>query len=216
MFANRLRKNIRTVGRWAKREGVTCYRLYDADIPEFNLAVDLYEDEVHLQEYEAPDGTDPERAAARLEAAVEVAGEALGVPPERIHLKVRRRQRGLSQYRKMGQEGRFNQVEEGELIFLVNLTDYLDTGLFLDHRPTRALIREMAAGGRFLNLFCYTGSATVYAAAGRASATVSVDLSNTYLDWARRNMKLNGFTGSSHRFVRSNVLKDYISTSSNG
>ncbi|MDF1537087.1 MAG: bifunctional 23S rRNA (guanine(2069)-N(7))-methyltransferase RlmK/23S rRNA (guanine(2445)-N(2))-methyltransferase RlmL [bacterium] len=207
MFANRLRKNIRTVGKWAEREGITCYRLYDADIPEFNVAVDMYEGEVHLQEYEAPDGIDPDRAAARLAAARDAVGDVLGVSPDRVHLKVRRRQRGVSQYGKMGQEGKFIQVREGGLSFQVNLTDYIDTGLFLDHRITRAMIQKMASGVDFLNLFCYTGSATVYAAAGGAAATTSVDLSSTYLDWARHNMKLNGFTGSGHRFVRGDVLK---------
>ncbi len=207
MFANRLRKNLRHLGKWARREGITCYRLYDADLPEYALAVDLYEGWAHVQEYAAPATIDPAKAAARLRDALAAIPEALGLPADRVVLKVRRRQKGPAQYERQAEAGEFREIHEGGLRFLVNLTDYLDTGLFLDHRPTRALIREMIAGGRFLNLFAYTGTASVYAAAGGAASTTTVDMSSVYLDWARRNMALNGFAeGRTHRFVRADCL----------
>jgi len=207
MLANRLRKNLRHLGKWARREGVTCYRVYDADLPEYALAVDLYEKWVHVQEYEAPPTIDPAVAQARLAGAMAVIPEALGIPADRVALKVRRRQRGPAQYERHATTGQFHEVHEGGLRFLVNLTDYLDTGLFLDHRPIRALIRSVVAGGRFLNLFAYTGAASVHAAAGGAVSTTTVDMSSVYLDWARRNMALNGFAeGRGHRFVRADCL----------
>jgi 23S rRNA (guanine2445-N2)-methyltransferase / 23S rRNA (guanine2069-N7)-methyltransferase len=207
-LANRLRKNVKTLGAWARREGITCWRLYDADIPEYAVAVDLYRDEESgedwavVQEYEAPETVDAAKAQVRLADAVATVGATLAIPPERVVLKVRRRRRGREQHEKLGGEGRLHRVAEGGLSFLVNLTDYLDTGLFLDTRPVRALLRAAADGRRFLNLFCYTGTATVHAAAGGAVATVSVDLSPTYLDWARRNLGENGFAGPRHEFVR--------------
>lgn len=206
MFANRLGKNLKHLRRWAAREDIHCYRLYDADLPEYAVAVDLYEDWAHVQEYAPPSTVDPVRARRRLKDVMSVVPEVLGIPPGHVVLKVRRPQRRSDQYRKLRDEGRFIEVTEGGLRFLVNLTDYLDTGLFLDHRITRRLIRELASGRRFLNLFAYTGSATVYAAAGGASATTTVDLSPTYLDWARRNLDLNRLTGSEHDFVRADCL----------
>ena len=207
MFANRLRKNLRHLGKWARREGVTCYRVYDADLPEYALAVDLYEDWVHVQEYAAPPTVDPMLAQRRLSDAMAVIPDTLGRPADRVVLKVRRRQKGLAQYERQAMMGQFREVREGSLRFLVNLTDYLDTGLFLDHRPTRALIRSAVRGGRFLNLFAYTGTASVYAAAGGAASTTTIDMSPVYLDWARRNMELNGFgEGRAHRFVRADCL----------
>jgi 23S rRNA (guanine2069-N7)-methyltransferase / 23S rRNA (guanine2445-N2)-methyltransferase len=218
MFANRLRKNLRLLGKWARREGVSCYRLYDADMPEYAVAVDLYEGWAHVQEYAAPATVAPARAEARLREAMAVLPEVLGIPAGNLVLKVRRRQKGLAQYERQAMTGDFHEVGEGGLRFLVNLTDYLDTGLFLDHRVTRAMIRELAAGPappigwgrgrRFLNLFAYTGTASVYAASGGAVSTTSVDMSRVYLDWARRNMSLNGFVeGPAHRFVHGDCLK---------
>jgi 23S rRNA (guanine2445-N2)-methyltransferase / 23S rRNA (guanine2069-N7)-methyltransferase len=207
MLANRLRKNLRHLGKWARREGVTCYRVYDADLPEYALAVDLYEEWVHVQEYAPPLTVDPMLAQARLADAMALIPDALGKQADRVVLKVRRRQKGLAQYERQAATGRFREVREGGLRFLVNLSDYLDTGLFLDHRPTRALIRTMMRGGRFLNLFAYTGAATVHAAAGGAASTMTVDMSSVYLDWARRNMALNGFAeGRAHRFIRADCL----------
>ncbi|MCL5734226.1 MAG: bifunctional 23S rRNA (guanine(2069)-N(7))-methyltransferase RlmK/23S rRNA (guanine(2445)-N(2))-methyltransferase RlmL, partial [Actinobacteria bacterium] len=202
MFANRLRKNARHLRRWAEREGITCYRVYDTDLPEYAVAVDIYGEWAHIQEYAPPTTVDPVKARRRVRDVVSVVPEVLQIAPERVVLKVRRPQRGREQYQRFRNEGHFIEATEGGLRFLVNLTDYLDTGLFLDHRPTRQLIRQMAEGRRFLNLFAYTGSATVYAAAGGALSTTTVDLSPTYLDWARRNLDLNGFSGPEHGLVR--------------
>jgi 23S rRNA (guanine2445-N2)-methyltransferase / 23S rRNA (guanine2069-N7)-methyltransferase len=211
MLANRLRKNQKHLRSWLTREDIHCYRVYDADLPEYALAIDVYEDRVHVQEYAPPSTVDPVRARRRLKGALAVIPEALGVPPANVVLKVRRPQRGADQYGKLDSRGQFFEVAEGGLCFLVNLTDYLDTGLFLDHRLTRALIRDLAAHKRFLNLFAYTGSATVYAAAGEAAATTTVDLSPTYLEWARRNMELNGFRGAEHRYVRADCVEWLLS-----
>ena len=207
MFGNRLRKNLKHLRRWAAREGIHCYRLYDADLPEYAAAVDLYGDWAHVQEYTPPSTVDSVRARRRLREMAAVIPEVLDIAPEHVVLKSRRPQRGADQYQKLRDGGSLLEVDEGGLRFLVNLTDYLDTGLFLDHRLTRRLIRELAAGRRFLNLFAYTGSATVYAAAGGAASTTTVDLSLTYLDWARRNLDLNGFTGPEHGFVRGDCLE---------
>ncbi|GLO15628.1 ribosomal RNA large subunit methyltransferase K/L [Pseudomonas putida] len=205
MFANRLQKNLKQLGKWARREQVDCYRLYDADMPEYALAVDLYHDWVHVQEYAAPRSIDPDKAQARLLDALAAIPQALGISPQRVVLKRRERQSGTRQYERQATEGRFQEVNEGGVKLLVNLTDYLDTGLFLDHRPMRMRIQREAAGKRFLNLFCYTATATVHAAKGGARSTTSVDLSKTYLDWARRNLALNGYS-ERNRLEQSDVM----------
>nr|WP_298169437.1 bifunctional 23S rRNA (guanine(2069)-N(7))-methyltransferase RlmK/23S rRNA (guanine(2445)-N(2))-methyltransferase RlmL [uncultured Pseudomonas sp.] len=194
MFANRLQKNLKQLGKWARKEGVECYRLYDADMPEYSLAVDLYGDWVHVQEYAAPKSIDPEKAQARLFDALAAIPQTLNVDKSKVVIKRRERQAGTKQYQRQATQGQFMEVGEGGVRLLVNLTDYLDTGLFLDHRPLRLRIQREAAGKRFLNLFCYTATATVHAAKGGARSTTSVDLSKTYLDWARRNLSLNGFS----------------------
>ena len=194
MFANRLMKNLKALGKWAKREGVDCYRVYDADMPEYAMAIDLYHDWVHVQEYAAPKSIDPEKAQARLFDALAAIPQALGIDKSRVIVKRRERQSGTRQYERQSAQGKFTEVNEGGVKLLVNLTDYLDTGLFLDHRPMRMRIQREAAGKRFLNLFCYTATASVHAAKGGARSTTSVDLSKTYLDWARRNLSLNGFS----------------------
>ncbi|MNM33547.1 Ribosomal RNA large subunit methyltransferase K/L [compost metagenome] len=194
MFANRLQKNLKQLGKWAKRDNVSCYRLYDADMPEYALAIDLYQDWVHVQEYAAPRSIDPEKAQARLFDALAAIPQALGIDQSRVVVKRRERQTGTRQYERQSTQGQFLEVQEGGVKLLVNLTDYLDTGLFLDHRPMRLRIQREAAGKRFLNLFCYTATASVHAAKGGARSTTSVDLSKTYLDWARRNLALNGFS----------------------
>jgi 23S rRNA (guanine2445-N2)-methyltransferase / 23S rRNA (guanine2069-N7)-methyltransferase len=201
-FVNRLRKNLRHLGRWAEREDITCYRLYDADLPEYAVAVDRYEKWLHVQEYAPPPSVDAERARERLEQVMVVLPAILEVPSDQVFLKVRQRQRGASQYQQHAARGRFHEVREGPARLLVNFTDYLDTGLFLDHRPTRRLLWELAAGRRFLNLFGYTGTATVHAALGGATHTTTVDLSATYLDWARRNLELNGCSGTRHELIQ--------------
>ena len=175
MFANRLRKNLQRLGRWARREGIGCYRLYDADIPEYAVAIDLYEQWVHIQEYEAPATVDSDKARQRLEQVLAVVPAVLDTPAKQVFLKIRRRQRGADQYQQQDSQARFHEVHEGPCRLLVNCSDYLDTGLFLDHRLTRKLIGELADGKRFLNLFGYTGVATVYAALGGAQSTTTVE-----------------------------------------
>ncbi len=207
MFANRLHKNLKHLRKWAAREGVSCYRVYDADLPEYAVAVDLYDGWAHVQEYAPPASVDPVMARRRLKDVMAVVPDVLGIPESHAVLKVRSRQRGTDQYEKLRDRGAFLEVEESGLKFLVNLTDYLDTGLFLDHRPVRQLIRTLAPGKRFLNLFAYTGSATVYAAAGGAAATTTVDLSRVYLEWAERNLEVNGLAGPRHGFIRADCLE---------
>ncbi|WP_417662656.1 bifunctional 23S rRNA (guanine(2069)-N(7))-methyltransferase RlmK/23S rRNA (guanine(2445)-N(2))-methyltransferase RlmL [Pseudomonas sp.] len=194
MFANRLQKNLKQLSKWARKEGIQCYRLYDADMPEYALAIDLYADWVHVQEYAAPRSIDPEKAQARLFDALAAIPQALNVDKSKVVIKRRERQSGTKQYQRQSAQGQFMEVTEGDVKLLVNLTDYLDTGLFLDHRPLRLRIQREAAGKRFLNLYCYTATASVHAAKGGARSTTSVDLSKTYLDWARRNLSLNGFS----------------------
>jgi 23S rRNA (guanine2445-N2)-methyltransferase / 23S rRNA (guanine2069-N7)-methyltransferase len=214
MFANRLKKNMERLVTWAQRERISCYRLYDADMPEYAFAIDLYQADpegrggrwLYVQEYAPPATVDRAKARARREEALSALSEIAGLPMESVYWRTRRPQKGRSQYAPIGHEGERVVVEEGGLKFLVNFTDYLDTGLFLDHRQTRRRIRETARGTRFLNLFCYTAAATVYAAAGGAVATTSVDMSRTYLDWAQRNMAINGFHGAAHRFVQEDCL----------
>lgn len=206
MFANRLQKNLKTLGKWARKAGVECYRLYDADMPEYALAVDLYRDWVHVQEYAPPRSIDPDKAQARLLDALAAIPQALDMDPARVVIKRRERQVGKKQYERQAQQGQFMEVAEGGVKLLVNLTDYLDTGLFLDHRPLRLRLQKEAAGKRFLNLFCYTATATVHAAKGGARSTTSVDLSKTYLDWARRNLALNGFSDK-HRLEQGDVME---------
>lgn len=214
-LVNRLRKNYRALAPWLKRTGVSSYRIYDADIPEYALAVDVYGtdqgDWLHVQEYELPRSTtvNPRDARARLRAALAALPVALEVPHERTVFKVRRRQRGQSQYDRQGREGRWLEVREGACRLLVNLTDYLDTGLFLDHRPVRLWLGDAAAGKRVLNLFSYTGVATVHAAVGGALKTTSVDLSRTYLDWLLRNLQLNRMNTPDHQVVQADC-RDWL------
>ncbi len=206
-FANRLKKNYRQLVKWAEREQVYAWRLYDADIPEYNLAVDWYNGHLHVQEYAPPKTVDPDKAAKRLDDALAALRQVFDVAASRIHLKSRQRQKGKQQYQKLDDKKRMFVVEEGGAQLLVNLDDYLDTGLFLDHRPTRLRLQQLAQGKRFLNLFCYTGAATVHAAYGGAKKTVSVDMSTTYLEWARNNLYLNGFAEASHQLIRSDCMK---------
>ena len=204
MFANRLQKNLKLMGKWVRREGIDCYRVYDADMPEYSMAIDLYHDWVHVQEYAAPKSIDPEKASARLFDALAAIPQALNIDKSRVVIKRRERQSGTRQYERQSAQGQFLEVKEGGVKLLVNLTDYLDAGLFLDHRPMRMRIQREAAVKRFLNLFAYTATASVHAAKGGARSTTSVDLSRTYLDWARRNLSLNGFSDK-NRLEQSDV-----------
>lgn len=206
MFANRLKKNLKTLGKWARQQNISCYRLYDADMPEFAVAIDLYGDWAHVQEYAAPASISEDKAQARLQDVLVALPQVLGIPASQVVLKQRQRQTGKQQYQRMDRRGEFMTVTEGQVKLLVNLTDYLDTGLFLDHRPIRLRIADEARGKRFLNLFCYTASASVHAAVGGARKTTSVDLSKTYLDWARRNLSLNGLSDL-HQLVQDDVMK---------
>lgn len=216
MLKNRLEKNRKHLRKRLERDGVHAWRVYDADLPEYAAAIDVYEVApsggtpqtwLHVQEYQAPASVPDEVARQRLREIARVAGLVFDAPRERIALKQRYRGKGGEKYGRLDARGEFLEVEEGSLRFLVNLWDYLDTGLFLDHRPLRARVRELAHGGRFLNLFCYTGAVSVYAAAGGARSTTSIDLSPTYLEWASRNFMLNGFRGEAHRLVQSDALE---------
>lgn len=210
-FANRLGKNIKHLMKWARRNDIEAWRLYDKDIPQFPFALDIYGDQIHLQEYDTGWLMQPEEYEEWLAGVKEAVGFVTGFAPEQIHLKRRERQRGKEQYEKTGTQGEDFVVHENGRKFWVNLDKYLDTGLFLDHRNTRKRVGEMAAGKRFLNLFSYTGSFTVYAATGGAVSSETVDLSNTYLDWARRNFELNGVDAAKHQIVRADVFQ-YLQT----
>ena len=207
MFAHRLSKNKKNIGKRAQEASVSCYRLYDSDMPEYAFALDLYEDKwLVAQEYSPPKTIDPEKAEKRRKEVIAVLRKESGVKTENIHLKTRAQQKGKDQYRPADKQGKFEIINEGGYRFYVNFTRYLDTGIFLDHRITRSMIEAMAKGKRFLNLFSYTGTATVYAAGGGAVSTLSVDASQTYLDWTRRNLELNGLFEGKHALFRGDVL----------
>lgn len=206
-FANRLTKMARHHGKWARRQGISCYRVYDADLTGFPLAIDRYGPWVHVAEYRRDTEQDDESLLLWRRQCRQVIREVLELSADQLFYKERMRQKGASQYEKRSETGRERVVEEGGLEFLVNLEDYLDTGLFLDHRITRSMLREQSQGKKVLNLFAYTGSFSVYAAAGGAREVLTMDLSNTYLDWARRNMGLNGFQGQAYRYERADVLE---------
>jgi 23S rRNA (guanine2445-N2)-methyltransferase / 23S rRNA (guanine2069-N7)-methyltransferase len=202
-FRRRLAKRFKHLAKWARRQGIEAFRIYDRDIPEIPLVIDWYAGWLHAAEYERPHERTEIEHDVWLDKMIEAAALELGVPVHQTFLKVRKRQRAGGQYEKVDQRQAVLAVQEGGLEFEVNLSDYLDTGLFLDHRQTRAMVRAEAEGKRFLNLFCYTGSFSVYAAAGGAAETTSVDLSNTYLDWTRTNLAKNSFRDAGrHRTVR--------------
>ena len=208
MVLNRLKKNQRKLESWRKKSDISCYRLYDADIPEYAVAVDIYDQSIYVQEY-APPNTISEKVARERFAEIKLAVKEYSANFRgKIYYKERRRQKGDSQYERLN-EGPSDtlQVSEGTAQFEVNLSDYLDTGLFLDHRPVRSLIGELAAGKRFLNLFCYTAAASVQAALAGASSSLSIDMSNTYLDWAQRNFDLNSLRAGKHKLLRADCLK---------
>ncbi|MFZ2404742.1 MAG: bifunctional 23S rRNA (guanine(2069)-N(7))-methyltransferase RlmK/23S rRNA (guanine(2445)-N(2))-methyltransferase RlmL, partial [Methylobacter sp.] len=209
MFANRLKKNLKKLSNWAKKNHVNCYRVYDADLPEYAVAVDIYQGDqtwVNVQEYEPPKSIDQHKADQRLAGLLAEIPRVLGISRDQVFLKIRRKQKSTDQYEKHGDQGRFHIIEEGGCKLLVNFEDYLDTGLFLDHRPIRLMIQQQAKGKTFLNLFAYTGSATVHAAVGGAKATTTVDMSNTYLNWAKKNLALNINQGG-HEFIQADCLE---------
>ena len=207
MFANRVVKNRKQLSKWVKQENIQCYRIYDADMPEYAVAIDIYHDWLHVQEYAAPKTVDAEKAQRRLEEVMLALPQALQIPEARIVLKQRRQQTGKDQYQTHDEKGEYIQVEEGGCKLLVNLNDYLDTGLFLDHRPVRQKIQHLAHGKRFLNLFCYTGTATMHAVQGGAHNSLSVDMSATYLSWGKKNLALNGFSDQVHQFEQHDCME---------
>lgn len=211
MFANRLRKNLKAAQDWARKEEVDCYRVYDADMPEYSFAIDSYSDGAEqrwavVQEYAPPRTVDINAARMRRREVLAMVPDVLALPRERIYLRERRQQKGASQYEKVAAEREYHVVRENGYTFYVNFQDYLDTGLFLDHRITRRLVGELARGKRFLNLFAYTGTATVYAAGAGAIGSTTVDMSRTYTEWAKRNLALNGLADARHGFVQADVL----------
>ncbi len=209
-FRRRLAKRFKHLSKWARRQGIEAFRVYDRDIPEVPLVIDFYAGWLHAAEYERPHERTEIEHDVWLDKMIEAAGVELGVPPNQMFLKVRKRQRAGGQYEKVDQRQAVLAVKEGGLEFEVNLSDYLDTGLFLDHRQTRALVRAEAAGKRFLNLFCYTGSFSVYAAAGGAKETTSVDLSNTYLEWTRTNLSNNGFKDAGRQRIVRDEVREFL------
>ncbi|PWV47520.1 class I SAM-dependent methyltransferase [Chitinophaga sp. S165] len=212
MLENRLVKVFKHLRKAARRQNITCYRVYDDDINEFPFSIELYEDHIYVAEYQRPHGMDEEAHENWLDSSLEVISKVLEVPLEKIFVKQRQRKASRQdQYEKLSFESHEMTVQEAGLNFKVNLSDYLDTGLFLDHRITRGMVREISAGKKVLNLFCYTGSFSVYAAAGGASQVTSVDLSKTYLAWAEENMRLNNFDVTKHSFVHADVLQ-YLDT----
>ncbi len=214
-FAARLRKVFKERRKWAAREGVSCYRLYDADLPDYAVAIDWYtgagdargNNYLHIAEYAPPASVDPSKARRRFNDVLAIAPIVCGIRPDHVFSKTRIREKGGGQYRNAGHRAYVTTVEEHGYQLEVDLAGRLDTGLFLDHRLTRELVGQRAENARFLNLFAYTGTASVYAAGGGARTTMTVDLSQTYLDWARRNMAANGFAGDEHKFERADVMK---------
>lgn len=206
-FQNRLQKSYKHLRKWAQRQGIEAYRLYDRDIPQYPVAIDLYGQYVHIAEYDTGWQQEEEEHQAWMEDIKRTTATTLELPYEHIAFKIRQRQRGEAQYEKLASEGRTFSVQEHGRHFWVNLDSYLDTGLFLDHRITRRLVGERSAQKRMLNLFAYTGSFSVYAATGGAKETVTVDMSNTYLEWAQRNFTLNHIDTHAHQFIRADVFR---------
>lgn len=206
-FINRLRKNVKPLRKWAEKSGVSCYRIYDADMPEFNMAIDWYDGQFHVQEYKPPKTVDEEKAANRLAIALQSLVKLFDVPRSAIALKSRAKQKGKQQYNRLQKANEFRVVSEAGVRLRINMRDYLDTGLFLDHRPVRGWLQERSQGKRVLNLFSYTCAGSVHAAVGGAKTTTSVDMSRTYLDWGRANLYLNGFSENNHRLVHANCMQ---------
>ncbi|WP_370978676.1 bifunctional 23S rRNA (guanine(2069)-N(7))-methyltransferase RlmK/23S rRNA (guanine(2445)-N(2))-methyltransferase RlmL [Agaribacterium sp. ZY112] len=207
MVANRLRKNLSRLKSWRTQHSINAFRAYDADLPEYSAAIDVYADQVHIQEYQAPAKIDPRKTEKRFKAILEACADVFSLKEDELYVKTRQRNRGANQYQRQSapQESDFFSVQEGQVQLAVNLKSYLDTGLFLDHRPLRLKIANEIKGKSFLNLFCYTASATMHAIKGGACDSISVDMSKTYLSWAERNLELNNFKKDKHQLVRADV-----------
>jgi len=213
MFRNRLTKVYRHIGKQARRQGITCYRVYDHDLPEFGFCIEIYEDKIYLAEYKRKFEMAEQQHDEWLEASILIICEVLQMPTDNVYIKERKRKPGrLGQYQRVAEEAEFFTAKEAGLTFQVNLSDYLDTGLFLDHRITRGMVKDQAANKRVLNLFCYTGSFSVYAAAGGATTVTSVDLSKTYLQWAEDNMRLNHLLDNNKYHCIHADVKQYLDT----
>ena len=214
MFENRLLKVYKHKSKLAKRQNISCYRVYDHDLPEFPFCIEFYDDKVYLAEYLRRHGMGDEEHDEWMEDCILLISKLLGVDIDKIYVRQRKRMshRTEDQYEKLDEEKEFFTIEENGLKFKINLSDYLDTGLFLDHRLTRQMVREESKGKRVLNLFCYTGSFSVYAASGEASTVTSVDLSKTYLDWAKDNFSLNVLTEEEKYYFIHADVKQYLKT----
>ena len=206
---NRIRKNIKSLKPFLQRSKLTCYRVFDWDMPEFPLCVDVYENMVHVAEYKTKHPLDDHHYSVWMNESLAAICDVLQVDTENLFVKKRERQKGISQYEKVDALNKFDLVHENGLNFLVNMRDYLDTGLFLDHRNTRKMVMENCAEKNVLNLFSYTGAFSVYAMAGGANKVTTVDLSNTYLNWAKENFKVNGFDPEQQLFIKTDV-KEWI------
>jgi 23S rRNA (guanine2445-N2)-methyltransferase / 23S rRNA (guanine2069-N7)-methyltransferase len=206
MFANRLKKNFKHISRWARKNNISCFRVYDADIPEYSVAIDLFEKWVHVQEYIPKKEINSDKAQKRLDEIIEAIPSILQVSPENIFLKQRQHQKGSQQYEKITNYAKFYEVSEFNCKFLLNFESYLDTGLFLDHRNTRKMIQQEANGKTVLNLFAYTGTASVHAALGGATKITTIDISNTYIKWAKQNFELNNLDPEQYEFCRADCL----------
>jgi 23S rRNA (guanine2445-N2)-methyltransferase / 23S rRNA (guanine2069-N7)-methyltransferase len=213
MVGNRLMKNQKRLKKWIGRESIDAYRLYDADMPEYAFALDVYGEFFQVTEYQAPKSVDEFAVTQRRQQFIAAVKAVFALKNDnKIIMKTRKKQKGLAQYEKMDQQQHFFPVNEGTIKALVNLTDYLDTGLFLDHRPVRRYIAQQSSGKRFLNLFSYTSVATLHAVAGGAESSLSVDMSKTYQSWSQRNFRANGLDPKKHRLLNENVM-DFIKTS---
>ncbi|MEW6997028.1 bifunctional 23S rRNA (guanine(2069)-N(7))-methyltransferase RlmK/23S rRNA (guanine(2445)-N(2))-methyltransferase RlmL [Colwelliaceae bacterium BS250] len=206
-FANRLKKNIKGMKSWLKQNDVNCYRVYDADIPEFNVSIDRYDDHIVIHEYAPPKDIEEEKSAKRLQEAIFWAPRIMNIAPEKVSLKVRSKQKGKNQYEQLGKTKQSLTVKEYDALLKVNLWDYLDTGLFLDHRKTRKIVAKKSQGKTLLNLFAYTGSVSVQAALAGAEKVTTIDMSNTYLEWAKDNFELNKLRGHKYEFIQADCLK---------
>lgn len=207
-FQNRLQKVYRHISKQARRQGITCYRIYDHDLPEAPFIIEVYDDKIYVSEYKRQHNLADDEYEAWMEECLKIISSVTGIEEQNIFLKLRQRKEGrLGQYQKVAGEKSEFIVEEGGLKFIVNLSDYLDTGLFLDHRITRQMVKEQSNGKRVLNLFCYTGSFSMYAIAGGATEVVSVDLSKTYLSWVERNGQLNFPDYTNHQTIHADVLQ---------
>ncbi|MFT6834156.1 MAG: 23S rRNA (guanine2445-N2)-methyltransferase / 23S rRNA (guanine2069-N7)-methyltransferase [Francisellaceae bacterium] len=207
MFENRLKKKLKHISRWARREEISCYRIYDADLPDFSMAIDLYEGHIHIQEYQAGKDIDPKKAELRVLEAFYGVHKVMGIPLDNIHIKVRKKQKGEQQYTKLADNMQYITVKEGQAKFYVNFEDYLDTGLFLDHRLMREKVAKDSCGKTLLNLFAYTCAASVQAALHEAKSVTSVDMSNTYLEWGERNFELNKLSTKKNEFIQADCFK---------